>query len=159
MKRLAAVIVVALPLASMLIRAQPAACDLGAYRAQPGLAAANGADGLTVSWAGERDRELQLKLAIEAGTPTVRDLSIRRKGAAWTTLAANARPEFRVVAGFRRMSNQQIQPLQGLKVPITPEIIDEHKWDAFWDAPLDLNPQPARGGNPPPAAGIANQPG
>ena len=57
------------------------------------------------------------------------------------------------------MSNQQIQPLVGLNVPITPAIIDEHKWDAFWDAPLDLNPQPARGGNPPPAAGIANQPG
>ena len=66
---------------------------------------------------------------------------------------------FRVVAGFRRMSNQQIQPLRGLKRSITPEIIDEHRWDAFWDAPLDLNPQPARGGNPPPAAGIANQPG
>ena len=45
MKRLAAIIVVALPIASMLIRAQPAACDLSAYRAQPGLAAANGADG------------------------------------------------------------------------------------------------------------------
>ena len=48
-----------------------------------------------------------------------------------------------MVAGFRRMSNQQIQPLTGLNVPITPQIIDEHKWDAFWDAPLDLNPQPA----------------
>ena len=156
MKRIAvALTIAALPLASLFIRAQASACDLTAYHAQPGLAAANGADGLTVSWAGERDREL----AIEAGTPTIRDLSIRRKGAAWTTLAANARPEFRVVAGFRRMSNQQIQPLQGLKVPMTPEIVDEHKWDAFWDAPLDLNPQPGRGGNPPPAAGIANQPG
>src|SRR4249919_89857 len=159
MKRLAALIVVALPVASLLIRAQPMSCDLSAYHAQPHLEAANGVDGLTVSWAGESDRELRLRLAIESGTPTVRDLSIRRKGAAWTTLAANARPEFRVVAGFRRMSNQQIQPLQGLKVPITPEIIDEHKWDAFWDAPLDLNPQPGRGGNPPPAGGIANQPG
>ena len=58
------------------------------------------------------------------------------------------------------MSNQQDPAAAaGLKVPITPEIIDEHKWDAFWDAPLDLNPQPGREANPPPAAGIANQPG
>jgi hypothetical protein len=59
------------------------------------------------------------------------------------------------------MSNQQIQPLRGLGVEITPEIIDDKKWDAFWDAPLDLNPQAGtgRGGNPPPAAGIAGQPG
>jgi hypothetical protein len=57
------------------------------------------------------------------------------------------------------MSNQQLQPLNGLGVAITPTIVDEKKWDAFWDAPLDLNPQVGRGGNPPPAAGIANQPG
>jgi len=43
-------------------------------------------------------------------------------------------------------------------VAITPAIIDEHKWDAFWDAPLNLGPS-GRGGNPPPADGIANQPG
>ena len=160
MKRIAvALTMAALPLASLFIRAQTAACDLTAYHAQPGLAAVNGADGLTVSWTGETDRELRLRLGIDAGVPTIRDLAVRRKGAGWATLAENARPEFRVVAGFRRMSNQQIQPLTGLKVPITPEIIDEHKWDAFWDAPLDLNPKPARGGNPPPAAGIANQPG
>ena len=159
MKGPVALRVAALPLLSLLMRAQPPSCDLSAYHAQPHLEAANGADGLTVSWAGESDRELRLRLAVESGTPIVRDLSIRRKGSAWTTLAANARPEFRVVAGFRRMSNQQIQPLTGLNVPITPQIVDEHKWDAFWDAPLDLNTQPARGGNPPPAAGIANQPG
>src|SRR5262249_10461275 len=114
---------------------------------------------LTVSWAGEAGRELRLRLGIDAGTPTVRDLAVRRTGAGWITLVENGWPEFRVVAGFRRMSNQQIQPLTGLNVPITSQIIDEHKWDAFWAAPLDLNPRPARGGNPPPAAGIANQPG
>src|SRR5262245_59283543 len=140
MKRLAAFTLAALPIASLFVRAQPPACDLSAYHAQPGLDAANGADGLTVSGTGETDRELRLRLGIDAGTPVVRDLAVRRKGAGWITLAENARPEFRVVAGFRRMSNQQIQPLTGLNVPITPQIIDEHKWDAFWDAPLDLNP-------------------
>lgn len=155
MKQLAA-----LTLASLFIRAQAPACDMSGYHPLPGLSASNGADGLTVTWDGERDRVVRLRLGIDAGTPTIRELAIRRKGSVWTTLAANAQPEFRVVSGFRRMSNQQIQPLTGLGVPITPAIVDEHKWDAFWDAPLDLNPQAGgRGGNPPPAAGVANQPG
>jgi hypothetical protein len=129
------------------------------YRPQPGLVAASGADGLTLTWDGDSDHTLRMRLVVDNATPTVRELSIRRKGAGWTTLVAGAQPEFRIVSGFRRMSNQQMQPLVGLGVAITPAIIDAHKWDAFWDAPLDLNPQPARGGNPPPAAGIANQPG
>jgi hypothetical protein len=139
--------------------AQSPVCDLTSYRAQPGLTASNGADGLTVAWDGEPDRNLRLRLAIDDGTPTIRELAVRRKGGGWTVLAAGARPEFRVVSGFRRMSRQQIEPLDGLGVAITPAIVDEHKWDAFWDAPLDMNPQPARGGNPPPVAGVANQPG
>src|SRR4029077_20960684 len=50
-------------------------------------------------------------------------------------------------------------PLRGLKVDLTPEIVDKYKWEAFWDAPLNMDPPPARGGNPPPAAGVVNQPG
>src|SRR3954452_12379458 len=93
-----------------------------------------------------------------ARAPAVRELAVRRKGGTWAVLAANAAPDFRIVAGMRRMSNQQLQPLNELKVPITQTIIDEHKWDAFWDAPLNLGPS-GRGGNPPPADGIAGQPG
>jgi len=70
MKRIAvALTMAALPLASLFIRAQTAACDLTAYHAQPGLAAVNGADGLTVSWTGETDRELRLRLGIDACQP------------------------------------------------------------------------------------------
>ena len=141
------------------MRAATTGCDLSGYKALPGLTAANGSEGVAVNWTGDTDRDVRLLLTIDAGTPTIRELSVRRKGAAWKTLAANAQPEFRIVSGFRRMSNQQLQPLTGLGVPITPAIVDEHKWDAFWDAPLDLNPQVGRGGNPPPAAGVANQPG
>ena len=158
MKRLVAVMLAALPLAS-LMRAQAPSCDMSGYRAQVGLTASNGADGLTLTWDAEGDRGVRMRLAIDAGIPTIRELAVRRSGGAWAALAADAQPEFRLVSGFRRMSNQQIQPLTGLGVAITPAIVDEHKWDAFWDAPLDLNPQLGRGGNPPPAAGIANQPG
>jgi hypothetical protein len=141
--------------------AQNPACDLGEYKAAPGLTASNGANGLALSWQGDGDRELRLTLTIESGTPTIGELAVRRKGGAWATIASRVTPEFRIVSGFRRMSNQQLQPLRGLNVEITPQIIDEKKWDAFWDAPLDLNPEAGRGrgGNPPPAAGIAGQPG
>ena len=116
MRRAVALLITALPAIAFSLTsrtfAAPAACDLTGYHALPGLTAVNGADGVTVTWDGERDRDLRLRLAIDDGTPTIRELAIRRKGSPWTTLAANAQPEFRVVSGFRRMSNQQLQPLE-----------------------------------------------
>jgi len=162
MKYLAGVALAALPglvLTAARAPVPPGACDLRDYKAMAGLTAANGPNGLAVAWNGDPGREVRMRLAIDGGTPTIRDLAVRRTGAAWTVVAAHAQPEFRVVSGIRRMSSQQLQPLRELGVPITPAIVDEKKWDAFWDAPLDLNPQPGRGGNPPPAQGIANQPG
>ena len=138
--------------------ADPLACTLTGYKAAPGLTATVADNVLTLTWDGDRTQEVRLRLGVESGTPTVRELAIHRRSTAWAVLAANVTPEFRVVAGFRRMSNQQLQPLHELNVPITAAIIDEHKWDAFWDAPLNLGPA-GRGGNPPPAEGIANQPG
>ena len=41
---------------------------------------------------------------------------------------------------------------------LTQDVIDRHKWDVFWDAPLDLSAE-RTGNNPPPAEGIAGQPG
>ena len=138
--------------------ADPLVCTLSGYKAAPGLTAAVSDNVLTLAWDGDRTQEVRLRLGIDAGAPAVRELAVRRKGGTWAVLAANAAPDFRIVAGMRRMSNQQLQPLNGLKVPITPAIIAEHKWDAFWDAPLNLGPS-GRGGNPPPAEGIAGQPG
>ncbi len=134
-------------------------CDATGYKAAPGLAAVVAGDLLTVTWDGDASDEVRLRLAINGGTPTIRDLAVRKKAAPqWNTLASNVTPEFRVVSGFRRMSNQQMQPLRGLNVAITPEIIERYKWDPFWDAPLSVG-DAGRGGNPPPADGIANQPG
>ena len=133
-------------------------CALTGYTATPGLTAAVADNALTLTWDGEKSQEIRLRLAVEGGTPTIRELAVHRKGTPWAVLATNVTPEFTVVAGFRRMSNQQMLPLRGLKVPITSTLIDALKWDAFWDAPLDLGRVP-RGSNPPPAEGIANQPG
>jgi hypothetical protein len=138
--------------------ADPLACNLSGYKPLPGLSAAAADNVLVVTWDGDRNQEVRLRLSVEGATPTIRELAVRRKGGAWTTLAANATPDFRIVAGLRRMSTQQMQPLRGLNVAITNEVIDRHKWDAFWDAPLNTGPV-AGGGNPPPADGIATQPG
>ena len=75
-------------------------------------------------------------MTLNNGTPTIRDLDVRKKGAAWATLATNVIPEYRVVSGVRRIENEQLEPLKRLGVTITPENLGEYKWDAYWDAPL-----------------------
>ena len=129
------------------------------YRAQPGLSATQAGNALTLQWTGDRSQELRMRFALEQGTPTIQELAVRRAGGAWGVLASNAVSDYRVASGLRRMSNQQIAPLRGLGVELTSEVVDKFRWDPFWDAPLDLSAPNGRGGNPPPAAGVANQPG
>ena len=125
-------------------------CDLGGYRAQAGLAAAIAGDSLGLTWVGDRNQELRMHLEVRQGTPTIRELAIRRPGGQWATVISNATPEFGVVTGMRRVTNQQLQPLKQLGVPITPELIEEIKWDAFWDAPLHVpGNEPGRAQNNP----------
>ena len=132
----------------------------------PGLTASIADDTLTVTWDGVGGAQLRLRLAIDRGTPTIRELAIHPRGGQWRTLATNVTPEFRVVSGVRRVTAQQLRPdsLDALGVEITPElldawahqnergdewlkvatrggeltaeIIDRVKWEAFWDAPL-----------------------
>jgi hypothetical protein len=174
--------------------ADPLNCRLPADKPPAGLTAAVAADVLTLSWEADQGQEVRLRLVIDNGTPTIRELAIRKRGGQWGVLAANAKPEFRLVSGLRRMTNQQMVPLREHGVRITDQIINDKKWDAFWDAPLDLTPPAARGGrggagapaggrggaapaptgppvtdfadpafrgggNPPPAPGVASQPG
>ncbi|OLE83140.1 MAG: hypothetical protein AUF76_07255 [Acidobacteria bacterium 13_1_20CM_2_65_9] len=158
----------ALALVAPALHAAPLTCNLTDYKAAPGLTAKTGEDALAVTWDGENGAELRMRLAIDGGTPTIRELAIRRKGGPWSTLATNVTPEFRVVSGLRRVTSQQLRPdsLAALGVKITPEILDAYqheetrgdewiklalrdggltaetieriKWEAFWDAPLYL---------------------
>ena len=144
----------ALPLA-----AQPSlSCDLGGYRASQGLTATLAGDALAVEWQGAGNEHLRLRLALLAGRPRIAELALRDGNAAWTAVATDLDIDFRIVEGFRRISNQQLVPLRGLGVELTQEVVDRYKWDVFWDAPLDLSPE-TRSGNPPPADGVAGQPG
>jgi hypothetical protein len=136
-------------------------CDMTGYSAAPGLAAVISGDVLDLTWTGTGSEELRVGLGIVDGVPTFRQIATRRQGGAWTNVATDLQPEYRVVTGMRRISRQQLQPLNELRVEITDSVVDRHKWDVFWDAPLDLTPPPTTGtgGSGPPRDGVASQPG
>jgi len=149
-----------LALGASALDAEPLACNLTAYKAQPGLTAAVSDNTLTVLWEGDKSQEARLRFTLDNGTPTIRELAVRTKAGQWLTLASNVAADYRVVSGMRRATDQQLKPLHDLGVRITPEILDQIRWDAFWDSPLNVpGDAVAHGGATPPVAGIANQPG
>jgi hypothetical protein len=102
--------------------------DMTGYRSQPGLVAVSEDGSLVVTWDGENGQELQVRFAVVHGTPTVRELEVRKKGGEWRTLGKDLVPEFGVTTGVRRTGH-------GLD--------HGHRWDVFWDAPLN-NPEEVR---------------
>ena len=145
--------------------ADPLTCSVAHYKASPGLTAAVADNAATITWDGDNHQELRLRLVINGGTPTIQELAIhvghsKGQGGAWTTLLSHAAPEFRVVSGLRRITNQQLDPLAGLGVKITQEVVDREKWEAFWDAPLNIpGGESAHNNTTPPQRGVLNQPG
>ncbi|MBI4873590.1 MAG: hypothetical protein HY822_03035 [Acidobacteria bacterium] len=121
-------------------------CDLTGYKPRPGLQAVAGKDVLRIDWQGEGGQELRAAFGLESGQPLIRELAARKAGGAWTVLGRDLRPEFRVTSGLRRVSEQQLQPLRKLKIDLTPEVLEQEKWNAFWDAPLSV---PGRAGTNP----------
>ena len=150
---------------SLPVYADGLSCNLSHYRSQTGLSASLAQDTLTVTWDGETNNEIRLRLTIVDGTPTIRELDVRPRGGQWTTLAMDATPEFHVVTGVRRLPMEQIEPLLSSGLKMTPEVVEENKWEAFWDAPLSI-PGGANGPDTPnilrwmpPAEGIGGLPG
>lgn len=156
-------ILILLLLASAQVRPQTTSLnfDLTSYKAQSGLTATTEDGMLTVDWAGDRNNKLRVKFIIDMGVPTIKELAMRRPDGGWTIFANDLTPEFRVVSGIRRVTQQQTEPLQELGVPLTAEKLNEVKWDAFWDAPLYLNDEPplSHGGSIPAAKSFVNHPG
>ena len=113
-------------------------CNLTQYKASNGLTSAIEGNVLTVSWNGQGTSQLRARFAIDAGTPTIRDLSVRRGTGEFATLGQNLIPEYRVTTGVRRMSNDQANAFASLGIDVTPELLDKYKWYAFWDAPFSV---------------------
>jgi hypothetical protein len=125
------------------LRAQAIGCDVREYTPKDGLTAKAIAQGVEFTWTGDHQQQLRASFAIENGEPKITSLSVRNKsGKAWIRLAGNLTPEYEVTTGKRRMSEQQLQPLRKLNVPITKELLDREKWNAFWDAPLEIPGRP-----------------
>jgi hypothetical protein len=140
--------------------ADPLTCAVAGYRAADGLTAAVANDAVTATWDGDQGQEVRMRIAVVSGVPTVQELAVRPRGNGWRTVASGVTPDFRVVTGMRRVTQQQLQPLIQLKTEITPSLVDSIKWDAFWDAPLNLEPlEDTRMNAIPPPKGVANQPG
>jgi len=116
--------------------AQNINCDLSRYRAQDDLKAQIRGDLVEVTWKGEKNDQLRAQFGIQNNQPLVRELAVRKPGGGWIVLGQNLTPEFEVTSGVRRLSQQQIEPLNELGVKLTPEVIEREKWNAFWDAPL-----------------------
>ena len=123
-------------------------CDLSQYKAGAGPAASLSGDVLSVSWRGDSNADLRARFAIANGQPVVRDFELRTLGGTWVTLGDNLKPEYAVVTGVRRMSNQQADPLRAAGVELTPDVIAKNRWYAFWDAPLHIPAPPAPGAKP-----------
>ncbi|MDH3272535.1 MAG: hypothetical protein OEN56_14455 [Gemmatimonadota bacterium] len=136
----------------------PLECDLSGYTASSELSARMVDGRLAVEWDGANEERLRLQLDVQAGTPTIEDLSISEGGGTWVSIGSDLGLEFKIVEGFRRISNQQLVPLRELGVELTQEVVDRYKWDVFWDAPLDLRTGNVQN-NPPPVEGVASQPG
>ena len=122
-------------------------CNLTEYKASTGLTSALEGNVLTVAWNGQGTSQLRARFAIDGGTPTIRDLSVRRGSGEWAMLGQNLTPEYQVTTGRRRMSNDQANAFASLGIDVTPEVLEKHKWYAFWDAPLSVpGYSPAREG-------------
>lgn len=120
-----------------LVKGAAMTCDLGGYKAQPGLTAAMAGEDLRVSWTGTRGEELRALFGIAQGVPVIREMAARKAGGAWTVLGKELTPEFDVVSGVRRISNQQLAPLKILN-RLDPEYLEQEKWKVFWDSPLRI---------------------
>src|SRR5215510_1600449 len=111
-------------------------CSLAQYKAAQGLTATVEQDALLVSWSGQNGADLRARYAIDGGQPLVRELAVRKAGGPWTTLGRNLTPEYHVVSGVRRMADDQANPLKAAGIELTQDVINKHRWYAFWDAPL-----------------------
>lgn len=122
---------------------QPTNCDLSGYKPQPGMTASLGSGAVELVWDGENGQRLRARIAVRDGTPVIRELDARRNAAApWIILGRDLVPEYDVVSGRRRLSEQQMAPLRKLNIKLTPDVVEHEQWSAFWDAPLNVPGNP-----------------
>jgi hypothetical protein len=135
--------------------------DLSEYQPQEGIQLTADDSVAEITWIGAHERLLTLEFAIESRQPVFRALRMQIEDGTWIPINHDFKPVFSVVSGVRRVTQQQTEPLVELGVPLTEDLLDSIKWDAFWDAPLYLSQDPPskRQSSIPAAEPFANHPG
>ena len=87
---------------------------------------------------GPRAGQLRATFGLVSGQPVIRQLAVLSRAGHWAPLVRDARPEFHVAEGRRRISYQQLRPMEALGRDATPEVVAKEKWKVFWDAPLNV---------------------
>ena len=132
-------------------RTEPLTCDFRDYSAFGSLRAEAVDGDVLVEWGGARIDDgagpadappgsptLRASFGLEQGQPIIRQMAVLSRAGHWAPLVRDARPEFHVVEGMRRISNQQLNPMRDLGREATPEVVEQEKWKVFWDAPLNV---------------------
>lgn len=117
--------------------AQTLNCNMHGYKPVDGVTATANARSVVLAWRGESSQELRASFTIRDGQPLVEELAARAPGGEWIVLGKNLTPEFQVTTGKRRLSSDQLSYLKRSGTD-TPQLEDARKWDAFWDAPLNV---------------------
>ncbi len=135
--------------------------DLSGYDDQSGFRVYQSDQVLDIRWNGGDQDDLAMQFSIAEGAPVIRRWSIRSGKGDEQIVAMNVRPQLRIVSGVRRITQQQTEPLEEMGRAITNDVIDRHKWDAFWDAPLVTGDRSinTRKSSIPAAKSFANHPG
>jgi hypothetical protein len=120
------------------LSAQNLECRFQEYRPVPGVEVQSRSQALTITWQGEHSQQLRAAFGFRQDQPVIQELAARKENGSWRSLGTNLMPEYEVTTGKRRMSEQQLAPLRQLKIPITPELLAKERWNAFWDAPLNV---------------------
>ncbi len=113
MKTSSALVITGLLFTASAVSADPLTCNLADYRPTPGLTAAAANDALTIAWDGDAGQQVRLRLTVMSGVPTIAELAVRPPRGDWRVVAAGLTPDYRVVSGVRRVTEQQFQPLRG----------------------------------------------
>ena len=118
--------------------AQNRPCDFTDYRPDDGLRAEAIEGDVLFEWTGSASSQHRATFGVDRGEPVIREMAVLSRAGHWAPLVRDARPEFHVSEGKRRISYQQLRPMQALGREATSEVIEKEKWKVFWDAPLNL---------------------
>ncbi|HET9179084.1 MAG TPA: hypothetical protein VFQ24_12070 [Terriglobia bacterium] len=121
-----------------LAAAQALRCNLQNYKPLDGLKAEVHGSALQVDWQGERGETLRAQFTLRDGVPTLQELAARKPGGQWVILGRDLQPEFQVTSGKRRIDRTMLGALKHAYGNVTQAMIDQQKWNTFWDAPLNV---------------------